>query len=201
MTAPWDAFGLSLAAWEALGLPVRLGLAAALHAGWAYGAGRFPYRCGAIPSNLVDPEARTTNCTTFATALLSAAYPSAAWTSAEYAELQLFEGVFPARPLAPLDAVERVRVGVRVSDPVAGSWHLAQGWRTLGVRNPDGTWKVRPSGHGFLVRAGSGDSLTVLQATNVGANGPTWTPRTWPALRTQYKAAFGLARLLEGVAP
>lgn len=188
---PWGRFNLTREAWEALPLYVRLGLAACLHLDWVYGAGKFPYRCGAIPANLVNELARTTNCSTFTTAILSAAYPSIPWTIQDYQDLQIYS---IARPLSPIEAVARRRVGEIVEEPVEGKLHLVQGWRTFGKPATATRPPVKPSGHSFVARR-EGDLLRVLQVAN--EVGPKWSYTTIADVEEEYRAALGFARLLD----
>lgn len=178
MTA-WELCGISGVVWRSLPLDIRLRLAASCHLGYRYGSGRFPYGGGCIPGNLVRGE-RTTNCSTFAAALLCAAYPDAPWAAADYRDLQIYDA---ARPLSPLDAVERVGAGTRTQAPMLARWHLVQGWRASG------------SGHAFLALTTGDRTLQVLQASSVGKAGPTLTTTTVDAVIGQYPRALGWAVL------
>lgn len=59
------------------------------------------------------------------------------------------------RPWSPIE-LARVKFGSEVTDPVAGRWHLLQGWRTIPPNQP-------ASGHAMLAWS-AGGHLHVLEA-------------------------------------
>lgn len=195
MTVPaWSLCDLPHDAWVGLPLGLRLRLAAGLHLGWHYTPKgvkpAVPFAAGSIPADLVKPDARVTACSTFALALLMAAYPDAPWTMKEYGELQSFAELLPARPFACLDAVERMGVGERVTTPVPQAWHFVQGWVSLKPPFP---------GHAFLAWP-DGSVALILQAASTGGIGPCWTVAPLSTLLPQsakYPAGVGWARLFD----
>ena len=188
----WELCDLTIDEWLALDLDTRIRLAASSYLGWRYGEGRFAFGGGVIDPKLVGPPS-TTNCSTFTVALLTAAYPNAPWTQQDYKDLQIFT---MARPLSPIDAVVRLKIGSVVPVPLEGRWHLVQGWRTLGVKNTDGSWKVKPSGHSFKIKP-SGSVYGVLQAAGAepGDIGPSWGATTLDEIKKEFKALYGFAVL------
>lgn len=194
MTASaWTLADLSLASWESLPLDTRIALAYAPYQGWPYRVGSRPavaYESPAVPSSLVGPRDRGIDCSTMTASILTAVYPRAGWTDADYRDLQIFDA---SRKDSPMDAVERRGVGrrtptVTVNGSVFGSfvpgrWHLVQGWRRKGT------------GHAYLVHAATDGTLTVVESTSLRGRGPRWRTTTESALRADYDAALYVAVL------
>lgn len=186
----WHLCGLSRADWVALGLSVRIRLAASLYLGWYYDHAdpHVAYESPGIPAGLVR-NGRTAyagiDCSTLTASVLTACYPDAPWTSREYGDLQVFEDRLPANPSAPVTACIRMRIAHMQPDLTLGRWHIVQGWRTL---------DPRPSGHAFLVQAGPGTAL-VLESTSWRGIGPRWRYTTPTSLRDAYPAGLYIARL------
>ena len=116
---------------------------------------------------------RATDCSTLSASLLMRLYPDAPWSQEDYADCQVMDAT---RLASPIEAVERVGVGVGADGWEPERLHLAQGWRSL-----------RPlSGHAFLVWSRGNGRLDVLESTSRELRGPRWRETTPEALRALY---------------
>ena len=190
MTGAWLSAGLSFEEWLERPLDVRIRLAAAPYlVGWGYSlsAPRVAFESPGVPDSLVGGN-RLTNCSTLTASLLTSVYADRPWTGREYGDLQVFADRLPSTPDSPILAGVRMGVASPVDDFAAGRWHIVQGWRRLGSS---------PSGHAFLVLAGSDSgSLLVLEASSLeGGIGPRYKTTTATDLREQYAAALFLGVL------
>lgn len=186
----WSLAGLSREAWRALPLDVRIHLAAAPYLGWRYDLTRprLAYCSPSVPESLVGGK-RVTNCSTLTSSVLTASFPTNPWTLREYGDLQVFADRLLDNPDSPIQAVERVGVGSRVSDFVEGLWHLVQGLRS----------KEPYRGHAILVRAFADGNLRVLEASSrEGGIGPRWRWTDRAGLDVDFPADMFIAALGPG---
>ena len=183
----WEVAGLTVEEWLRHSLDVRIRIAAAPYmTGWHYAVAEpsVAYDSPAIPRSMIARN-HGTNCSTMTASLLTSVFADSPWTGREYRDLQVFSDRLPDSPDSPIKAVERMGFGIRVNAPIAGRWHLVQGWRSLGSR---------PSGHAFLMLA-ERDGLTVLEVTSIANYGPRYKKTTFEKLTQQYSAALFLAVL------
>lgn len=106
--------------------------AALLHLGWRYSTA--PGKAGSpypTPGASLQPTGYT-NCSVFAWALLTGAYPDVPWSAEDYARMQIMDA---AERFSNVDMLIAKGVGVPASET---RWTLYQGWRANG------------SGHTFL---------------------------------------------------
>ena len=160
-------------------LDTRIRLAASSLLGWGYGQPpRVPVRPSWWPASTkvaTTERDELIDCSTTTAWVLAEVYPDGKWvldpraaffylpngqrsgsvhrTEADYAALQIFAGQSPWSPIA---AVERVGVGIQVTTPSAGRWHLVQSWR-----DP----KALQGGHSRLIYVREDGSLLVLEST------------------------------------
>lgn len=86
---------------------------------WRYGAG-WIYKNKAPNTALGE-----TNCSIFTELVMKMVFVNGMWTKQTHADLMILDG---GRPWSPIDAVEAAGIGSRVTEAVAGEWHLVQAW-------------------------------------------------------------------------
>jgi hypothetical protein len=168
--------GMRQATYAALPLDARIWMAAGPLLSMRYGKPTCPY--DTPPQSF--KRGTEINCSSMTWAILSTVYPSAGWTSQDYQDIQVWDG---ERKWSPIESVNSRGVGVQVVSPLAGRWHLVQGWRSSG------------GGHAFLVYGYDDGRLGVLQSTSRGKAGPVYTVEANSWIADQYDAGFRLAVL------
>lgn len=195
-----ELYGFALTEWESLALEMRVRFAVGRYIGGTYSRDvRFAYSSPGVPDRLVaDPcEVPRIDCSSMTTSVLTACFPSSAWGSQGYGDLQVYKDRLPDRPDSPIDAVENAHVGVRIENNFEpGMWHLVQGWRRFNPEHPDET--KRYSGHAFLVKVAD-DGVSMVMADSQPGTGPQWTTTTWGKLRRRYPVALYAAAIGEGM--
>lgn len=192
----WDVAGLTRDEWEVHSLDIRIRLAAGPYlSGWGYSyAGPkvlfdLPDAMGADGVELEPGEQQNTNCSTLTASILTSVFPSAGWTLREYGDLQVFADRLPENPDAPVQAVNRLGIGMIVENLLPGKWHLVQGWRTF---DPS---KSKYSGHAFLVLLEHDGSVLLLEATSRRNEGPRYRRTTIMELEREYGDGLHYAAL------
>lgn len=195
MIEAWDVAGLTEDEWTRHSLDVKIRLAAAPYMdGWGYdlSAPKVLYKLPAAmfaAAVVWTTGTKRTNCSTLTTSILTSVRPDAPWSSREYGDLQVYADRLPDEPDAPVAAVVRMGIGLVVTEPWAGAWHLVQGWRTFEPTVP------RYSGHAFLVLADdAGDGILVLEASSL-VGGPRYRRTTWAGLVDEYPGGVFVAVL------
>lgn len=185
--------GLSVRAFRALSLEVRIRLAVADLVGYRYGRDvEYPAQRPGLPAQLVGIGTRRIDCSSATAYVLATAYPGGAWTRGRYRELQIMD---PSRLWSPLDAVELAGIGSRVPGPVPGTWALCQAWGDARLDDGDGV----EDGHSRLVQVGpDGDALLVFESTSRGGIGPRWSTTSYAELVARYPGGVRLAALGAG---
>lgn len=186
--------GYDAAEFFRLPLDTRIRLAAFDMLGWRYGTGRktrFPYARPMIPSQLVQKGTATAliDCSSFTAYILATVYPERHWSSARYAELQIFDA---EEPWSPILAIERAGVGSRIPGPVPGVWALSQAWVDASTRDGDSV----SGGHARIVLCRDTDRLLVLESSSrQNGVGPRWSEASYAELAKRYPAGVRLAAL------
>ena len=168
--------GMKQATYAALPLDARIWMAAGPLLGMRYGGPRCPYSTPPQSFEL----GTDINCSSMTWAIVSTAYPAAEWTVQDYRDFQIFDDT---RIWSPIESAVARMVGAPVTVPMAGRWHLVQGWRKSGT------------GHAFLVYGYDDGRLGVLQSTSRGGAGPVYTVEASTWIASQYDAGFKLAVL------
>jgi hypothetical protein len=172
-------------------LTTRIERAAALLLGWRYPPRpTVPVYPPTTPPGFPLRAARADheqaiNCSTMTAWLLYEVYRGG-WEHRDYGDLQVFADRLPAHPDAPILAVERRGVGVRVDALDQDGWHLVQGW-----------WRRSPPGGHALIAEVRGSAVRVLESTSLGLLGPRWRTTTEAELRSRFAAGIHFARLRE----
>jgi len=189
----WELAQLTVDEWRALPLTARILSGLGLYADWGYSLlePRVAFSSPSIPSRIIEPAAKVTNCSTLTASLVTAAYPGGRWTAETYGMLQVFRELLPATD-TPVQAVEIAGVGGRSGVFVEGEWHLVQGVRR---RAEHGF-----SGHAILAQAFPGGALMVVEAWGNKDGGPgpriRWTDLG--GLQREFPAAVHIAVLGAG---
>lgn len=173
-----------------MALTARIERAASLLLGWRYPARPTvevypPTKPPGFPLRPARSDTeRVIDCSTMTSWLLHEVY-RVGWDREDYADLQVFASRLPAHPDAPIRAVVRRGVGVRVDELDQVGWHLVQGWQSLSP----------PRGHALLAQVLDDGRVRVLESTSRELRGPRWRPTTEALLRQRYAAGLHLARL------
>lgn len=137
--------------------------------------------------------ATTTNCCRAVELILVELYGDAV-RSSEHPALMVMD---PSQPFSPVDACVRLGIGERVDEPLAGRWHVVQGWRTLNeyghVPNPSPS----PNGHTFLFYRCRPPEVGGDILVNANTSRPWVRDINWGDAKAPYHAGVELCVLKE----